>query len=116
MVLRATTETVSAAPATARNASAIHGLGAHANRASAIPQLQAPTSITTPGRGNRVYEPESTEATTPPTAMAVRNSPSVRGSPPNRSAFSAGNRLIGIESTVTARSVINAPRITGVDT
>ena len=47
-------------------------------------------------------------------AMAVRNSPRVRGSSPNRSALIRGNRLMGIDGTVVARSVSRAPRMTGV--
>ena len=57
--------------------------------------------------------PDSTDATTPPTATADRNNPSVRGSLPKRSALTSGNRLIGMESTVVARSVTSAARTTG---
>ena len=44
--------------------------------------------------------------------MAVVNRPSVRGSPPNRSALIAGNRATGRAKTVAARSARNAPLIT----
>jgi hypothetical protein len=41
--------------------------------------------ITTPGRAAPVTAPDSSPDAVPPTATAVRNSPSVCGSPPKRS-------------------------------
>ena len=44
--------------------------------------------------------------------MAVVNSPSVRGSPPKRSALMAGNSATGSANTVADRSARNAPAST----
>jgi len=52
--------------------------------------------------------------TIPPTPMAARNRPSVRGLPPNRSALRAGNSDVGSPKNVAQISVRNAPASTGV--
>ncbi|MEY9886982.1 hypothetical protein ABIA31_000608 [Catenulispora sp. MAP5-51] len=109
-VLRETTARVSAAPATARHARPSQALETRPSVSSAAPQTVEPSSMTAPGRGSLVNVPENTEAVTPPTAIAARNRPRVRGLPPKRSALSSGNRLTGMVSTVVARSVSSAPR------
>lgn len=112
-VLRETTLTVSAAPAIARNTSDGHAAGTSPKSVRLSPQTVAPPTITTPRRVRRVKLPASAEATTPPTPMAVRKSPSVLGSPSKRSWFTTGKRLTGMASSVAARSVRITPRTTG---
>lgn len=114
IVLRDTTDMVSATPARTRNVSATHRFDTTPNRASAAPQVAEPHSMTIPGRAIRVNVPEKTDAITPPTAIAVRNSPRVRGLLWKRSALISGKRLIGNDRTVVARSVSRAPRTAGV--
>src|SRR5689334_4664079 len=115
-VRRATTATVSAAPASARQANPRPPLGATPSNTMDKPHVAEPASISTPGRTDRVNVPENTDATKPPTAIALRNSPSVRGFPPKRSSLISGNRLMGNDNTVAARSVSNAPRTDECDT
>ena len=57
--------------------------------------------------------PDSTAVTRPPTPTAVVNSPSVRGSPPNRAALIAGNSETGRPKNVALRSARNAPASAG---
>ena len=69
-------------------------------------------SMARPWRTRWPTGPENAALTRPPTPMAVVNRPSVRGSPPNRSALIAGNRATGRPKTVAFRSARNAPPIT----
>jgi hypothetical protein len=114
IVPRATTVIVSAAPATASASSVSQSECAIAKTANAAPQIVAPTSIAAPCRVTCLSGPERTAVTMPPTPTAAVNSPSVRGSPPDRSALSAGNSEVGSPKNVAQTSVRNAPVSTGV--
>lgn len=110
---RATTAMVSAAPATASAASVSQADEVRPKAVIPTPQTPAAASMTIPGRGDRVANPDAALAATPPTATEVRNSPSVCGFPPNRSSLITGNSAIGIAVTVARMSLATAPRSTG---
>ncbi len=105
---------VSAAPATPSASSVSQSECATANTANAPPQIAAPTSIAAPCLVTCLSGPDSTAVTMPPTPTAAVNNPRVRGSPPNRSALSAGNSDVGSPKNVAQTSVRNAPASTGV--
>ena len=105
---------VSAAPATASASSVSQSECASANTANAAPQTAAPASIAAPCLATCLSGPDSTAVIMPPTPIAALKSPSVRGSPPNRSALSAGNSDVGSPKNVAQTSVRNAPASTGV--
>ena len=105
---------VSAAPATASASSVSHSECAIAKTANAAPQIADPTSIAAPCLVTCLSGPDRTAVAMPPTPIAAVNSPSVRGSPPNRSAFRAGNSDVGRPKNVAQTSVRNAPASTGV--
>src|SRR5215831_1050651 len=112
MAPRNTTVKVSAAPATASRLSVGHRPGATANPANAAPHTATVHSIARPCRDTCLTGPENAALDSPPTPMAVVNRPSVRGSPPNRSALIAGNRAAGRPKMVALRSARNAPAST----
>ena len=105
---------VSAAPATASASSVSQSECATAKTANAAPQIVAPTSIAAPCLVTCLSGPDRTAVTMPPTPTAAVNSPRVRGSPPKRSALSAGNSDVGSPKNVAQISVRNAPVSTGV--
>jgi hypothetical protein len=114
IVPRSTTVIVSAAPATASDSSVSHKEAASAKTANEAPHTQTAASITSPCRHTCRSGPDSTAVASPPTPMAVVNSPSVRGSPPNRSALIAGNSDVGRPKNVAFKSARNVPARTGV--
>ena len=105
---------VSAAPATPSVSSVSHSECAIAKTANAAPQTVTDTSIAAPCLASWASGPDSTAVTMPPTPIAAVNRPSVLGSPPNRSALSAGNSDVGSPKNVALTSAANAPSSTGV--
>ena len=87
-----------------------HSVGATAKPAKAAPQIATAPSIARPCRWIRPTGPDSAAVTRPPTPIAAVNRPSVRGSPPKRSALIAGNKATGRPKMVAFRSARNAPR------
>ena len=114
IVPRITTVIVSAAPATPSVSSVSQSECAIANTANAAPQTVTDASIAAPCRANCASGPDSSAVTIPPTPIAAVNRPSVLGSPPNRSALSAGNSEVGRPKNVALTSARNAPASTGV--
>ena len=109
---RKITVKVSAAPAIASMTRVSHKVVAIAKPANAAPQMATAQSIARPCRVMRTTGPDSAPLTRPPTPIAVMNRPSVRGSPPKRSALMAGNSAIGRPKMVALRSARNAPAST----
>lgn len=109
MIPRNTTVNVSAAPATPSASSVSHSQPDTANTANAAPHTVTATSIARPCRDTRPTGPDAAALTMPPTPIAAENSPSVRGSPPNRSALIAGNNASGSPKNVAFRSARKAP-------
>ena len=109
---RKTTVKVSAAPAMPSMTRVSHNVEMTAKPAKAAPQMATAQSIARPCAAMRPTGPDSAAVTRPPTPIAVVNRPSVRGSPPYRSALMAGNSAIGRPKTVALRSARNAPAST----
>ena len=114
MLVRETTLTVSAAPATARQASATPSVGSARSHQRQPAQTPADTSISRPWRGLGSPVPTARRRRCRPRPIAGANRPSVSGDPPYTCAFTTGNSAAGIASTVAAGSVANAPSSTGV--
>src|SRR3954447_19100305 len=112
MVCRYTAETRSAAPPTAKSATASHSELAKPDAATARPQTTMATTSATPCRWTRRIHPDDSPATEEPIATAANSQPTAP-CPPNRSSAAWGNSARGMASTIATMSTANDIRSTG---
>ncbi len=109
MAPRNTIDTMSATPAAARNATAIHRFVLRPKPATATPQAATAPRTMSPWCRAREKVPEKSPPSTAPIGMAANSRPRARPSPYGAKvcAASSGNRARGMPNTIAMMSARN---------
>src|ERR1700686_5227313 len=113
IVVRQMALRLSAAPATARRARAIHSELTNPNAMIAAPQMVIATTMIRPRRRTRLSHPVEMAARAAPAPGAAYSNPSPSGPAWNVVAASTGKIARGRPNTIAHRSIAKPPRMTG---
>jgi hypothetical protein len=110
---RSTALTMSPAPATARNSTASHRVGASPNPMIATPQTTMAASTTAPCRSTRDTHPDVSPMSRAPIETPANSQPSAFGDPAYRPSVSSGNTACGQANSIATTSTTNVMSSTG---